>query len=139
MKPSGDAAGKSAYIAPMDDITARSPPPGAAADWTIPQAWADYAPAEHALWDQLFARQTAILGDRAAPALLHGLEVLKLSNGGIPDFADLSARLKALTGWTVKAVPGLVPDEVFFRHLANRTFVAGRFIRKPDQKIGRAS
>jgi phenylalanine-4-hydroxylase len=33
----------------------------------------------------------------------------------------------------VKAVPGLVPDEVFFRHLANRTFVAGRFIRTPDQ------
>ena len=33
----------------------------------------------------------------------------------------------------VVAVPGLVPDEVFFRHLANRTFVAGRFIRKPEE------
>jgi len=30
-------------------------------------------------------------------------------------------------------VPGLVPDEVFFDHLANRRFVAGRFIRTPDQ------
>ena len=120
----------------MDDAVAPlpiSPPPGAAADWTVPQAWADYTAAEHALWDQLFARQTAILGDRAAPALLHGLDVLKLSNGGIPDFAELSERLNALTGWTVAAVPGLVPDEVFFRHLANRTFVAGRFIRTPDQ------
>ena len=31
------------------------------------------------------------------------------------------------------AVPGLVPDEVFFDHLANRRFPAGQFIRKPDQ------
>src|SRR6202007_2804685 len=37
------------------------------------------------------------------------------------------------TGWRVAAVPGLVPDEDFFRHLANRTFVAGRFIRRPEQ------
>jgi phenylalanine-4-hydroxylase len=109
------------------------PPPGAAADWTIPQAWADYSPAEHALWDQLFERQTAILGDRAAAPFLHGLEALRLSESGIPDFAELSERLRALTGWTVAAVPGLVPDEVFFRHLANRTFVAGRFIRQPGQ------
>jgi len=127
---------KSAYIDRMDDPEApfpAQPPPDAAADWTVPQAWADYSAAEHAMWDQLFARQTAILGDRAAPALLHGLDMLSLSNGGIPDFAELSERLKALTGWTVAAVPGLVPDEVFFRHLANRTFVAGRFIRTPDQ------
>ena len=37
------------------------------------------------------------------------------------------------TGWQVVAVPGLVPDEVFFDHLANRRFPAGQFIRKPDQ------
>jgi phenylalanine-4-hydroxylase len=34
------------------------------------------------------------------------------------------------TGWQVVAVPGLVPDEVFFDHLANRRFPAGHFIRK---------
>ncbi|MFI4935003.1 MAG: phenylalanine 4-monooxygenase, partial [Caulobacterales bacterium] len=43
------------------------------------------------------------------------------------------ARLSARTGWSVVAVPGLVPDEVFFDHLANRRFVAGRFIRRADQ------
>jgi len=31
------------------------------------------------------------------------------------------------------AVPGLVPDEVFFEHLANRRFPAGQFIRRADQ------
>jgi phenylalanine-4-hydroxylase len=31
------------------------------------------------------------------------------------------------------AVPGLVPDDVFFRHLANRCFPATNWIRKPEQ------
>ncbi len=110
-----------------------SPPPGAAADWTIPQAWSAYRPAEHALWDTLFERQCQMLPGRAAPAFLQGLDVLRLSKPGIPDFEELSARLQGLTGWSVVAAPGLVPDEVFFRHLANRTFVAGRFIRTPEQ------
>ena len=30
-------------------------------------------------------------------------------------------------------MPGLVPDEVFFEHLAHRRFPAGQFIRKPHQ------
>ncbi len=37
------------------------------------------------------------------------------------------------TGWQVVAVPGLVPDDVFLGHLANRRFPAGQFIRKPHQ------
>ena len=110
-----------------------APPPGAASDWTIPQDWGRYTVDEHALWDTLYARQTAMLQGRAAPEFLRGIEVLKMSRPGIPDFEELSERLMALTGWRVAAVPGLVPDEVFFRHLANRTFVAGRFIRRADQ------
>ena len=31
------------------------------------------------------------------------------------------------------AVPGLVPDAVFFEHLAHRRFPAGQFIRRADQ------
>jgi phenylalanine-4-hydroxylase len=38
-----------------------------------------------------------------------------------------------MTGWTIVMVPHLVPDDVFFTHLANRRFPAGRFIRKPAQ------
>ncbi len=101
-------------------------------DFTIPQRWCDYTPAEHAVWDTLFARQSAMLQDRAAPAFLRGIEVLKMTRPGIPDFAELSARLMDLTGWQVVAVPGLVPDAVFYGHLAERRFVAGRFIRGAD-------
>src|ERR1700761_1099400 len=109
------------------------PPEGAGDDWTVPQDWAAYTNDEHALWDRLFARQSEQLVGRAVPAFLQGLDVLHLSKPGIPDFGELSEKLGALTGWSVVAVPGLVPDEVFFEHLAHRRFVAGRFIRRPDQ------
>jgi len=110
-----------------------SPPPGAASDWTIPQDWKHYTAEEHATWDTLFARQAKLLPGRASEAYLRGLDVLKLSKPGIPDFEELSERLMKLTGWQVVAVPGLVPDDVFFDHMANRRFVAGNFIRRPDQ------
>jgi phenylalanine-4-hydroxylase len=109
------------------------PPEGVAADWTVPQDWDHFTPEEHATWDTLFARQAKLLPGRASEAYLRGLDVLKLSKPGIPDFAELSERLMTLTGWSVVAVPGLVPDDVFFDHMANRRFVAGNFIRRPDQ------
>ena len=74
-----------------------------------------------------------MLPGRASRAFLSGLDVLKLSKPGIPDFAELSERLGGLTGWSVVAVPGLVPDDVFFDHLAHRRFPAGNFIRLADQ------
>lgn len=109
------------------------PPEGAGADWTIPQNWSSYSADEHAVWDMLFARQAQMLPGRASSAFLRGLDVLRLSKPGIPDFEELSERLMKATGWQVVAVPGLVPDDVFFDHLANRRFVAGNFIRRPDQ------
>lgn len=109
------------------------PPEGASPDWTIPQDWANYTAEEHGVWDTLFARQAKLLPGRASQAYLKGLDALRLSNGGIPNFEELSERLMKLTGWQVVAVPGLVPDDVFFDHMANRRFVAGNFIRRADQ------
>jgi phenylalanine-4-hydroxylase len=109
------------------------PPEGASSDWTIPQDWSHYTAEEHAVWDMLFERQARLLPGRASETYLRGLDVLKLSKPGIPDFEELSKRLMKLTGWQVVAVHGLVPDDVFFDHMANRRFVAGNFIRRPDQ------
>lgn len=108
-------------------------PAETAADWTVPQDWGHYTPAEHAMWDKLFARQTRMLPGRAVPEFMAGLDLLRMGKPGIPNFDALSDRLMKATGWQVVAVPGLVPDRVFFEHLADRRFVAGRFIRKPEQ------
>ncbi len=108
-------------------------PAGAAADWTIDQNWNAYTAEEHRTWVTLYERQDAILPGRACDEFLRGLEALDLHGSGIPDFRRLNQTLHGLTGWTVVAVPGLVPDEVFFDHLANRRFPAGQFIRRADQ------
>ncbi|MNU40691.1 Phenylalanine-4-hydroxylase [compost metagenome] len=110
-----------------------APPEGAAADWTIPQNWAAYTDVEHETWNTLYARQMKILPGRACEAYMRGLDALDLNMGGIPDFEVMNPKLQALTGWTVVCVPGLVPEDVFFDHLAHRRFVSGQFIRKPDQ------
>lgn len=102
-------------------------------DYVIDQNWAGYTADEHAVWDFLYRRQRDILADRADTAMLQGLETLNLNRGGIPDFAVINEELKARTGFVVVAVPGLVPDEVFFTHLANRRFPAGQFIRTRSQ------
>jgi len=108
-------------------------PADAAPDWTIAQGRENYSSAEHAMWDRLFARQAKMLPGRVAPEFLDGLDILRLSKPGIPNFEELNERLMKATGWQVVAVPGLVPDDVFFDHLANRRFVSGNFIRKPEQ------
>ena len=104
-------------------------PPGTADDWTIPQNWEHFGPEEHRVWDVLYARQRRKLAGRAVAAFERGLDSLRLSRSGIPDFDELNDRLFARSGWTVVAVPGLVPDEVFFAHLARRQVPAGNFIR----------
>ena len=113
--------------------TALERPSGSNADWTISQDWDSYTADEHAMWDRLFERQASMLPGRVTPEFLDGLNVLRMSKPGIPDFTELNERLSQATGWQVVAVPGLVPDDVFFDHLANRRFVAGRFIRTPEQ------
>ena len=104
-----------------------------ASDWTIPQRWERFTGEEHRVWDLLFARQQAALHGRAVGDFERGLDVLRLSKRGIPDLDELNERLFARTGWQVVSVPGLVPDDVFFAHLAKRRFPAGNFIRRADQ------
>ena len=109
------------------------PPPGAAEDWTIPQDWERFTPEEHRVWDILFARQKEKLHGRVVRSFEEGLDVLQLSRPGIPELGELNERLHARTGWTVVSVPGLVPDDWFFRHLSQRRFPAGNFIRSASQ------
>ena len=113
-----------------DPVIARQTP---RPDFSIDQCWDEYSDDEHAVWDLLYERQRSLLKNRAAPEFLNGLEVLELSQSGIPNLKRLNPMLKAMTGWEIVMVPHLVPDDVFFTHLANRRFPAGRFIRSRNQ------
>ena len=88
---------------------------------------------DHAVWDLLFARQVELLGSRVVGAFFDGIDLLKLSHPGVPDVGGLNAILEPRTGWRTVAVPGLVPDDVFFAMLSERVFPVGNFIRKREQ------
>jgi phenylalanine-4-hydroxylase len=102
-------------------------------DFTIAQDWAGYRPEQHGVWRTLFHRQAQALVGRAAPEFLAGIAALSVTADGIPDFRRLNDVLDRATGWRIVAVPGLVPDAIFFEHLAHRRFPATCFIRRPDQ------
>ncbi len=107
--------------------------PEMAPEFAIEQDWQSYSAEEHATWRLLFERQQNLLVARACREFLEGLGALGVAAGGIPDFRRLSDILERTTGWRIVAVPGLVPDEVFFAHLAGRRFPSTCFIRRLDQ------
>lgn len=102
-------------------------------DWTIDQGWSSYTAQEHAVWKTLFERQSRLLPGHACDEFIRGMQDLPIGPEQIPNFEQLSEVLSKRTGWQVVAVPGLVPDDVFFEHLANRRFPSGQFIRKPHE------
>jgi len=104
------------------------------ADFTIDQDWDSYSPQEHNRWDRLFKRSRVMLQGRACDQFLAMVNALELSASGIPHMEKLSDRLEKKSGWRVVPVAELVPDDVFFNHLANRRFPAGAFIR-PEQEM----
>ncbi|MCE4061373.1 MULTISPECIES: phenylalanine 4-monooxygenase [Pandoraea] len=102
-------------------------------DFTIDQPVEQYGAVDHAVWQQLYERQTAMLPGRVCDAFMEGIRALDMDARRVPEFERLNEKLMAATGWQVVAVPGLVPDEVFFDHLANRRFPATWWMRRPDQ------
>ena len=102
-------------------------------DWTIDQGWHNYTPQEHAVWKTLFERQSKLLPGRACDEFVHGMQDLPIGPDQIPNFEQLSETLSQRTGWQIVAVPGLVPDDVFFEHLAHRRCPAGHFSRKQHE------
>lgn len=102
-------------------------------DYVVPQCWETFSTDDHAVWDLLFARQVELLGTRVVTPFLDGIDLLRLSHPGVPELAELNRRLEPRTGWRTVAVPGLVPDAVFFAMLQERVFPVGNFIRKREE------
>lgn len=119
----------------MPDLYPRSglKPHEIPADFVVDQRFEAYSAADHETWSRLHRRQAELLRGRVCDEYFEGLAALGIAADGIPDFRDLNRVLEATTGWQVVAVPGLVPDRVFFTHLAERRFPAGFWIRRPEE------
>lgn len=99
----------------------------------VEQPWSAYTNLDHEVWAQLFARQQDILPLRACSAFLRNQRAMGMSADAIPKFDDLNKVLRAMTGWELIGVEGLLPELTFFEHLANRRFPVTWWIRKPEQ------
>ena len=102
------------------------------AHYVVQQDWNAYTEAEHELWRKLYQRQLALLPGRACQEFIDALEKMDAADG-IPVFEKTSKELFAATGWTIVAVPGLIPELTFFDHLANRRFPVTVWLRKPEE------
>lgn len=105
---------------------------GAAGDYTVGQDWHAYTSEMHDRWRRLHARQSALVGRYACRSFREGLARLDCA-GGIPRFEDANVILSSATGWRLVAVPGFIPDDVFFDHLAHRRFPVTRWIREEHE------
>lgn len=106
----------------------------AGADFTVAQDWTAYSADEHALWRRLYARQSGLVPRYACPQFIASLAALDLDAAfAIPRFDAISEKLRQATGWELVAVPGLIPGEAFFTHLANRRFPITVWLRKPEE------
>lgn len=102
------------------------------AHYVVQQNWDNYTEQEHELWRKLYQRQSALLPGRACDEFIEALAKMDIS-AGIPVFEKTSKELFAATGWTIVAVPGLIPELTFFDHLANRRFPVTVWLRKPEE------
>jgi len=93
----------------------------------------NYSAEENKVWTVLFERQKKLLPGRACEEFLSGLDALKITAEAIPQLPEVSARLKAKTGWEVAPVAALISAREFFELLATRYFPAATFIRTMDE------
>ena len=101
-------------------------------DYTCDQDWEAYTAEEHDLYRRLYERQAAQLPGLACREFIEAVQHLGRPDR-IPRFDELSERLYRLTRWQVVAVPGLIPEEAFFKLLSERRFPVTNWIRKPEE------
>ena len=104
----------------------------AAADFIVAQDWGAYTDDEHALYRRLFERQAKLVVRHACPEWIQAIAKLDAARG-IPKFDAVNKDLARATGWQIIAVPGLIPDGPFFKHLSERRFPVTVWLRKPEE------
>jgi phenylalanine-4-hydroxylase len=105
---------------------------GARSNYTCEQNWSAYSSQDHDLYRRLYQRQAAQLEGLACDEFITALGQLGAPDQ-IPRFDVLSEKLHRATGWSIEAVPGLIPEEAFFVLLAARKLPVTNWIRRPEE------
>ncbi len=100
----------------------------------MPQDWGQFTDDQHTAWESLFAEQSDEVLPLAATAFHEGMHIFDGLTVGIPKISEINSRLADMTGWQLVAVPGWIPNQPFFEHLASKRFPVANFLRPVDNK-----
>lgn len=88
----------------------------------VEQDYESYTVDDHEVWRTLCARQLDSLKDKACRQFFEGLERTGLDFARVPRLDDINARVRPITGWLARAVPGYIDSRYFFKSLQARTY-----------------
>jgi len=99
----------------------------------LKQEYDRYTADDLAVWQTLFDRQHALIGQKICREYREALALVEFKGSEIPRMDRINAILKETTGWQAVVVPGILPDKEFFMLMAQRRFPATTWLRRPDQ------
>jgi phenylalanine-4-hydroxylase len=89
----------------------------------------DYTEVEDRVWATVCAELAPLHAERACSAYLEGAAALDLPRDRVPQLRELSERLRGLTGFGFRPVPGLVPARTFYELLGDGVFCSTQYLR----------
>ncbi len=94
---------------------------------TIPDA--PYTPQEHRVWSTIWRALVPAQQAHACAEYLEAVERLELDSDRIPQLREVSKKVRAISGFRLEPVAGLVEPRVFLESLANGVFLCTQYIR----------
>lgn len=92
----------------------------------------EYTAEEDAVWAQVSRELGVLHREHACRVYLDSAAAVVLPTDRVPQLREVDARTRALTGFAISPVPGLVPSQRFYGALADRTFLATQYVRHPS-------
>jgi monomeric phenylalanine-4-hydroxylase len=99
--------------------------------YIVNQNYENYTEEDHNVWKTLCERQGKLDQKGISRDYLKGFINLEIDREKVVRIEDVSKRLKAISGWTLVPVTGLLPTRDFFYMLINKKYPVTVPIRKP--------
>ena len=99
----------------------------------VEQDYGAYGAEHHEVWATLCRRQLESLADKACRQFFEGLKRTGVDVARVPRLADINARIRPITGWTARAVPGYIDSRYFFQSLQARIYPTTVTLRPREQ------
>jgi phenylalanine-4-hydroxylase len=88
-----------------------------------------YTEVEDGVWRTVCAELAPLHAEHACAAYLEGAAALALPPERVPQLAEVTSRLRTLTGFVFRPVPGLVPARTFYERLGDGVFSSTQYLR----------